>query len=676
MIFKAVKLAQIISGVYILIVTFTYAGRLGSFGGARDPDSGFIIDPYSNSNTEAGIVTWNGDYRAIVANSPTQMVLLGISRFSGYFMYPCLILVFLTKLRATGAFLSGSLINMFMYQDLHRLHVYCGWVILLDSCVHTTCHLTRWALQGNLVLLFQHASGVTGLMIILSTFLICVPMMVWKEKIRYELRKLLHYLFLVFALALCFHAPQSAVPNGGFCAYIFPTILVWYGLDCLFCALFMTESIETTRYHTLTSGVQMTMKVSKRFQQWGNGGGYAYVCFPWVDRHQWHAFSLFENPEAPEERQIFMQRTGDWTTKVHALLQRDSVRPVWIMGPFPSPYKNAVKYDNQVLVAAGIGITPALSVIRAHKDHRCINLIWAVRDPAMLQFFLEHALLDNRGWNLIFYTGKQPLVSYLIDSVESTNVCIIHARPNLDDLIPNIVYGFESGKGRPERYLPNKKNEAIEQLHERLKVLDRSPAMTQRDKICDLADYAEGLGYIFSDLAAGLDSIVDNNDLPVKGVSSSTLPDAPLPTTFPTESDDELRELNPSPKRGLMKSAGRKASRRVISVDAKVLTKLRSFVVRPGTKKGDTFDEEYQSSMVDDRAQSEQWDKLMGGMTENFKPWERHTEAAPFVSNLDKTIVKSTWGILYCGGQGRLLTNLKKVAKNVEIKLHEESFAW
>ena len=100
--FKAVKLAQLLSGVYILTVTFTHLGQLGQFGGARDPVSGFIIDPASEENTNAGVLEWNGDLRSVVAQTQTQMVLLGCSRFSSFFMYPALILVFLTKLRATG----------------------------------------------------------------------------------------------------------------------------------------------------------------------------------------------------------------------------------------------------------------------------------------------------------------------------------------------------------------------------------------------------------------------------------------------------------------------------------------------------------------------------------------------------------------------------------------------
>ena len=68
-------------------------------------------------------------------------------------------------------------------------------------------------------------------------------------------------------MALCFHTPTSAVPNGGFSSYVFGTILVWYVLDCAYCLFFMTEKIDTTKFSVLPTGVRMTMKVSKRFQK-------------------------------------------------------------------------------------------------------------------------------------------------------------------------------------------------------------------------------------------------------------------------------------------------------------------------------------------------------------------------------------------------------------------------
>jgi ferredoxin-NADP reductase len=60
--------------------------------------------------------------------------------------------------------------------------------------------------------------------------------------------------------------------------------------------------------------------------------------------------------------------------------------PLYVnQGPFPSPYSQASKYDNQILVATGVGITPALAAISAFKTSRRINLIWAVRDAEMLE---------------------------------------------------------------------------------------------------------------------------------------------------------------------------------------------------------------------------------------------------------------------------------------------------
>jgi ferric-chelate reductase len=398
-----------------------------------------------------------------------------------------LVFVFITKFRATASFLAHTPLALYMYSDSHELHVYCGWTIVVFSMIHTVFHIARWAQQGTLYLLIDHFSGISGLFIILSCLLICIPMTIFRQQIRYEIRKNLHYLFIVFAGALMFHTPTSAIPNGGFTAYVFGTLLVWYFLDALCCYFFMTEKINTTNFSVLPSGVRMTMNVSERFQKMGAQGGICYVCFPWVAKNQWHAFSLFESPSNPAERQIFIHTSGDWTTEVHRILERDTVRPAWVQGPFPSPFDNADAYDNQILVASGIGITPALSVIRAHKDSRRINLIWAVREPHLIDFFLRHLYFDHQGWNLLFYTGKQKLEGSNIDILKNTNICIIEGRPKLNEIIPNIIYGIESGVGLPEKYIPDHRAAACEILADRL---------IKGESAKDLSLYASELGFI------------------------------------------------------------------------------------------------------------------------------------------------------------------------------------
>mmetsp|Transcript_17210 Transcript_17210/g.32305 ORF Transcript_17210/g.32305 Transcript_17210/m.32305 type:complete len:338 (+) Transcript_17210:752-1765(+) len=335
-------------------------------------------------------------------------------------------------------------------------HVICLTVLSLtlpqyEIGVHTIFHILRWISQGNISLLVTSAAGITGLITITLTPLIAFPMMYCRKSIRYEIRKGLHYLFYIFAITMCFHVPPSAIPNGGFLPYILGGSIVAYALDTFYVSLFMTERVETTSFHVLSSGVRISMPVSERFRRNATGrrGGFAYINLPWIDDKQWHPFSLFEDLHDANVRQMFLMKSGDWTEAVHSSLSRDTTRPVWIKGPFPSPFGHAALYDNQLLVASGIGITPALGAINAFKSSRRVNLIWAVIDPEMLEFFLEKMYLEHDGWNLIFYTGKKPLNSQ-VDKL-NTNIKVIRGRPNLASIIPNVIYGIESKEGLPEK---------------------------------------------------------------------------------------------------------------------------------------------------------------------------------------------------------------------------------
>ena len=58
--------------------------------------------------------------------------------------------------------------------------------------------------------LWETKTGVTGLIAMFATPLICWPMVVpvLKQKMKFELRKGLHYLAVIWALALLWHAPD------------------------------------------------------------------------------------------------------------------------------------------------------------------------------------------------------------------------------------------------------------------------------------------------------------------------------------------------------------------------------------------------------------------------------------------------------------------------------------
>jgi hypothetical protein len=86
--YGALKIAAILLAAYIALFSYAPVGALGSAGGFVDPDVGFIIDPNSPERTEAGVILTRGVERAIVASNNFQMVCLGITRVSAFFMYP------------------------------------------------------------------------------------------------------------------------------------------------------------------------------------------------------------------------------------------------------------------------------------------------------------------------------------------------------------------------------------------------------------------------------------------------------------------------------------------------------------------------------------------------------------------------------------------------------------
>ena len=124
-----------------------------------------------------------------------------------------------------------------------------------------------------------------------------------------------------------------------------PTILCIYVIDLISIWLFMSTKIETTNFQVLPSGVQFTVSVPTSFKTRRQHGGYVYVCVPWVDRNQWHAYSLYETSRE-NEKVMFIMNNGDWTEAVHQQLMRSTRRPVWLQGPFTSPYSQADASDN------------------------------------------------------------------------------------------------------------------------------------------------------------------------------------------------------------------------------------------------------------------------------------------------------------------------------------------
>ena len=241
----------------------------------------------------------------------------------------------------------------------------------------------------------------------------------------------------------------------------------------------------------------------------------------------------------------------------------------------------------------------------------------------VLEFFMDHLWLNTDGWILIFYTGKQALSPAIENS--NTNIKIIKRRPNLPMIIPNIMYGIETGKGIPETYIPSEKIKVKEVLAKKLKELE-DEGYSEEEIVEDLTLLAHESGFLLSHLVSEDDHNSERSLLQtIKEDFSSTPPGKHtqygrnVPDSSHTQQLYHRRQQRPS-----------KA------------------------------------------AYCKQKSILEGG----YRPWEKQEGAAAFVKSLDKKMVLSTWGLLYCGGSKPVEDTMRNISREYDIAFYPESFAW
>ncbi len=101
-----------------------------------------------------------------------------------------------------------------------------------------------------------------------------------------------------------------------------------------------------------------------------------------------HPFTIASAPGYNDTLQFYIKKSGDWTTDITRLSQGSPT----VHGPF-GLFSYTCRNDTKdlVFIAAGIGITPMLSMLRElskHSNPLDITLIWSMRYHT--EMFLEH----------------------------------------------------------------------------------------------------------------------------------------------------------------------------------------------------------------------------------------------------------------------------------------------
>ena len=193
----------------------------------------------------------------ICATNVLSIVLLTLARCSAYFDYPLYMMMFLSKCHNINNICRRTVLREWInFADMHKVHKLFGVVIGVETMSHSFFHMLRWGLNGDINLLLETNTGITGVVAAIITPLVVWPMVVpvLKKKIPFELRKGLHYLVVIWAVALLWHAPSRIY-------YLIGVPALIYALDYLFGFFIRNTLIENAYFERYgENGVAVSYK--------------------------------------------------------------------------------------------------------------------------------------------------------------------------------------------------------------------------------------------------------------------------------------------------------------------------------------------------------------------------------------------------------------------------------
>lgn len=245
----------------------------------------------------------------------------------------------------------------------------------------------------------------------------------------------------MWAAALMCHAPQRIF-------WLIGMPLFVYAADYIVGCLFKCHLVESAYFQRLgDSSCLIEFENPVGFGK--QNSAYVYLMLPWISKTQFHAFTVFPG-NTPNHSSICIHKCGDWTGELMKQISIPAHKPAFVVGPFLSPFSSpAMDSEFLVAVASGIGVTPAISLIKQYSStSRRLNLVWICRDAGLVEHFLQNVEFSRDGYSLIYYTGKRSIM--LPDKKLPSNVFLFNGRPNLEKTISGIIHSIVSGEGLPE----------------------------------------------------------------------------------------------------------------------------------------------------------------------------------------------------------------------------------
>lgn len=279
------------------------------------------------------------------------------------------------------------------FEHATKYHVWLGHLTMIVFTLHGLLYVIAWAIQGRLLseLLQWKNIGIAnlpGVISLVAGWLMWVTSLYPVRKNYFELFFYTHQLYVVFVLFLALHVGDFvfSIAAGGIFLFMLDRFL-------RFCQSRTTVDILSAK--CLPCGT-IELILSKPANLGYNALSFIFIQIRELSWLQWHPFSVSSSPlDGKHHITILIKVLGGWTAKLKESILKDpssedkeaTKMTVSVEGPYghESPYY--LKYENLILVAGGIGISPFLAILsdilhRARDGKNVpskVLVVWAVK---------------------------------------------------------------------------------------------------------------------------------------------------------------------------------------------------------------------------------------------------------------------------------------------------------
>ncbi|KAL4026419.1 hypothetical protein IC575_014849 [Cucumis melo] len=283
------------------------------------------------------------------------------------------------------------------FEHATRYHVWLGHLTMIIFTLHSLAFVIVWSIEGRLLQQLMEwkdvgIANLPGVISILAGLLMWITSLPKLRTKNFELFFYTHQLYIIFVVFLALHV-------GDFVFTIAAGGIFIFMLDRFLRFIQSRTTVDVISAKALPCGtVELVLSKPKSLRY--NALSFIFLQVRELSLLEWHPFSVSSSPLEGEDRlAILIKVLGKWTERLRGKILNDKakqissekhspVMTVSVEGPYghESPYH--LMYENLILVAGGIGISPFLAILsdvlhRIRDGKAClpkkILVVWAIK---------------------------------------------------------------------------------------------------------------------------------------------------------------------------------------------------------------------------------------------------------------------------------------------------------